>query len=131
MLRAIVGLRDLVAGHPLAFMVLWWVGLVALAPLSLLPSTAPPTGIGGVELSLDKLLHVVAYGGLAGIPMLAVADFRRRATAVGAVMAYEIGQEFAPGRSFGYGDLAANLAGVALGVGAGWLARKLPARASG
>ncbi|MGE0152903.1 MAG: VanZ family protein [Reyranellaceae bacterium] len=123
-------LRDLVARYAMGFMLLWLAGLVALAPLSLLPGTAPPTGVWEVELSLDKVFHVIAYGGLAGIPMLALASRRARTAGIGvallAALAYEIGQSYVPGRSFGYDDLLANLGGVALGVVLGAWIRRLP-----
>lgn len=129
-LRWIVLLRDLVAAHPLSFMLLWLAGLIALAPLSLLPGTAPPTAIWDVELSLDKVFHVIAYGGLAGIPMLALKRPGRRVAGVAvaflASVAYEFGQAYVPGRSFGLDDLAANLGGVALGIVLGLWIRRLP-----
>lgn len=127
-------LRGLVARHAGFFMLLWSGGLMALAPLSLLPGTAPPTGVWDIDLSLDKVFHVIAYGGLAGIPMLALADRRWRLVCAGVVLlagfGYEIGQAYVPGRSFGYDDLLANIAGVALGVGLGAWIRRLPGRAS-
>ncbi|MEO8559921.1 MAG: VanZ family protein [Rhodospirillales bacterium] len=121
-------LRDLVRRfHPLFFW-LWIAGLVALAPLSWLPQTTPPTGIGNVELSLDKLFHFIAYGGLAGLAMLVFEDARRRSIAVAIVLlasiVYEVGQLWAPGRSFGWDDLAANISGFVLGVALAWLIRR-------
>jgi len=132
-LAAVALLRDLVAQHATLFMLVWLGGLIALAPLSLLPGTAPPTGVWDVELSLDKLFHVVAYGGLTGIPMLALARRDRLIAAVAIVLlagvAYEIGQGFVPGRSFGYDDLIANIGGVVLGVVLGAWIRRLPRKA--
>ncbi len=132
-LAAVALLRDLVARHSTLFMLVWLGGLIALAPLSLLPGTAPPTGVWDVDLSLDKLFHVIAYGGLTGIPMLAVARRERLVAAVAIVLlagvAYEIGQGFVPGRSFGYDDLIANIGGVVLGVVLGALIRRLPRKA--
>lgn len=129
LLAAAVWLRDTVARHPAPFMLLWLGGLIALVPLSLLPGTAPPTGVWDVDLSLDKFFHVVAYGGLSGIPVLALASPRRRLLAVLVVLlaslAFEIGQGFVPGRSFGYDDLLANLGGVALGAATAWWIRRL------
>ncbi len=132
LLLPLVLLRDLAARHAVPFMLLWLGGMAALAPLSLLPGTAPPTGVWDIDLSLDKFFHVIAYGGLTGIPMLALGRRGWRLAAVAAVLlaafAYEIGQAFVPGRSFGYDDLIANLAGVALGVGLGAWIRRLPGR---
>jgi VanZ family protein len=127
----LVLLRALVAGYPVIFMAIWAAGLLALAPLSLLPGTAPPVGVWDIDLSFDKILHVIAYGGAAGIPMLALKQTQWRIAGVGvallASLAYEIGQSFVPGRSFGYDDLLANLGGVALGVVLGLWIRRLPA----
>jgi VanZ family protein len=127
----LVLLRELVARHPVIFMAIWGAGLIALAPLSLLPGTAPPVGVWDVDLSFDKILHIIAYGGAAGIPMLAMTSKRWRTAGVGvallASLAYEIGQSYVPGRSFGYDDLLANLGGVALGVVLGAWIRRLPA----
>jgi VanZ family protein len=121
-------LRDLVRRFRPFFFWLWIAGLLALAPLSWLPQTTPPTGIGGVELSLDKFFHFIAYGGLAGIAMLVFEDAPKRRIAVAVVLlaglGYEIGQLWAPGRSFGFDDLAANAAGVALGGVLGVLIRR-------
>jgi VanZ family protein len=128
----IVLLRDLAGRYPVLFMLVWFAGLIALAPLSLLPGTAPPTGVWDVDLSFDKFFHVIAYGGAAGIPMLALRrrDWLSAAIAVALVAAfgYEIGQAYVPGRSFGYDDLLANLGGVTLGVVLGFWIRRLPSR---
>jgi VanZ family protein len=126
------GLGNLVGRYRLLFLALWIAGLAALAPLSLLPQTVPPTAIDGVELSLDKLFHLIAYGGLAGLATLVFADRRRRWVALAIVLltglGYEIGQRFVPGRSFGWDDLTANAVGVALGAIVGrWIAAR-PAR---
>jgi VanZ family protein len=132
-LAAVVLLRDLVVRHSTLFMLVWLGGLIALAPLSLLPGTAPPTGVWDVDLSLDKFFHVIAYGGLTGIPMLALMrrDWLSAAVAIVLIAAfgYEIGQGYVPGRSFGYDDLIANIGGVALGVALGAWIRRLPRKA--
>ena len=127
----LVLLCELVARYSALFMAIWAAGLLALAPLSLLPGTAPPVGVWDIDLSFDKILHVIAYGGAAGIPMLALRQKQWRIAGVGvallASLAYEIGQSFVPGRSFGYDDLLANLGGVGLGVMLGVWIRRLPA----
>ena len=132
-LAAVVLLRDLAVRHSTLFMLVWLGGLIALAPLSLLPGTAPPTGVWDVDLSLDKFFHVLAYGGLTGIPMLALTrrDWLSAAVAIVLIAAfgYEIGQGYVPGRSFGYDDLIANIGGVALGVALGVWIRRLPRKA--
>lgn len=133
MIGLLRGLRDLVCRFRRSFFWLWIAGLVALAPLSWLPQTTPPTGIGGVELSLDKVFHFIAYGGLAGLATLIFTDRRRRwiglAIVLLAGLGYEIGQLWAPGRSFGFDDLSANAAGVVLGGALGWWIASLPPRA--
>ncbi len=127
-------LRALVARFRPFFFWLWIAGLVALAPVSWLPQTTPPTGIAGVELSLDKFFHFIAYGGLAGLAMLTFEDAHKRRIAVAIVLiaslGYEIGQLWAPGRSFGWDDLTANALGWLLGMGLGVLIRRAPRRAS-
>ena len=132
-LAAVVLLRDLAVRHSTLFMLVWLGGLNALAPLSLLPGTAPPTGVWDVDLSLDKFFHVLAYGGLTGIPMLALTRRDWLSAAVAIVLiagfGYEIGQGYVPGRSFGYDDLIANIGGVALGVVLGVWIRRLPRKA--
>jgi VanZ family protein len=132
-LAAVVLLRDLAVRYSTLFMLVWLGGLIALAPLSLLPGTAPPTGVWDVDLSLDKFFHVIAYGGLTGIPMLALTrrDWLSAAVAIVLIAAfgYEIGQGYVPGRSFGYDDLIANIGGVALGVALGVWIRRLPRKA--
>lgn len=122
-LRFLSSFRALTCRHRRALLWLWVAGLVVLAPLSLLPQTAPPTGIGDQDLALDKVFHVIAYGGLTALAMTLFEDTGVRWRAVVAVLAisviYEIGQRYVPGRSFGWDDLAANVLGVAVGYGAG------------
>jgi VanZ family protein len=64
--------------------------------------------------------------------MLALARRLWRSAGVGvaliASLIYEVGQNYVPGRSFGYDDLLANIGGVALGVALGIWIRRLPAR---
>jgi VanZ family protein len=112
------------------FVVLWVAGLIGLAPLCLLPQTAPPTALFGIELLLDKVFHFIAYGGLAGLAVLLFGDDRRRFAALAVVLiaalGYEIGQLWVPNRSFGWDDLAANAFGFTLGTTVGNWVRSLP-----
>jgi VanZ family protein len=128
--RFALRLRGVVDRFRPFFFWLWVGGLIALAPLSLLPQTTPPTAIAGIELSLDKVFHFIAYGGLAGLAMLVFDRDRRRCYALGivlvAALAYEIGQLWVPNRSFGWDDLAANTGGYVAGLLLGRLIRRRP-----
>jgi hypothetical protein len=52
--------------------------LVTLLLLYVLPCAAPPTSIAGVELSLDKVFHVLAHGSLMAMALV-IAPNRRLA----------------------------------------------------
>lgn len=88
---------------------------VALAVLSLLPQTAPPTDYGA-----DKGLHFLGYSGLM---LLAAISWPRpswRWWALALVLGgigVEIAQGFTPTRSASLGDAVANSIGVAIGWG--------------
>lgn len=76
---------------------------------------------------IDKVAHFTAYGTLAGITVFFAP---RRSVWLMAVLWMGIGggleavQYFLPDRWPSFGDLAANLAGVAAGTLAGWLASR-------
>ncbi len=78
----------------------------------------------------DKILHATAYGVGALIAMNGFVE--RRSTILillfiwGVLM--EIGQRFAPGRSFEYADMLANGIGIALGIGLFCACRQLSSR---
>lgn len=100
-----------------------WLAIILFAPtllivgaLSLFPQTAPPGG--GID---DLSLHALTYGALA---MASVWVFKRRwHLAVLVVLLYSAGieglQHFVPGRHGSLEDLAANVLGILIGVGAG------------
>jgi VanZ family protein len=97
--------------------VVWMLSLIALVPLSLLPQTAPPsTRIIGDVLTVDKLLHFIAYGGLALLPLILATDTRQIYLRVAIVTAHallmEVVQTAIPGRLGSLGDIIADLAGV-------------------
>jgi len=74
----------------------------------------------------DKLEHGLAYFSLALLP--ALHESRRRLLWIAPALAalgvlLEYGQRLSPGRDFEIGDMAADAAGVALGIAAGWRAR--------
>jgi VanZ family protein len=92
---------------------------------SLVPSgSAAKRAMDALNVS-DKLWHFMAYSVLMLLPAL---HERRLATALQAVgivslgLALEFGQRLFAGRSFDSGDVAANVAGVLVGLLAGaWL----------
>lgn len=128
MIRHLIALRQWLRYWQAAFAALWALGLAVLAYASLAPQLAPPTGIGGVELRLDKFIHLGVYMCFAVWPWIIGSDVRRAwlATAIVTVLsvALEIGQAYVPGRTCSWDDLAANALGVALGI---WLGRRIAA----
>lgn len=106
----------------------WAAAFGVLAWLYWSPSTAPPAGVGGVDLGFDKAIHAAVHAALVAVPWLAMRPGPWRgaalALAVAAAPLLEIGQLAAPGRTFGWDDLAANMAGVALGA---WIGRRADA----
>lgn len=95
--------------------VLFLIGLVGIPLGCLLPARLLPA------LPNDKLLHVVAFGGMALLAGRLVQGEARVLLALGAVFAVswliELLQNLVPGRRFCWRDLGANAAGV-LGAGA-------------
>jgi VanZ family protein len=125
----IIPLRDRARPMWPWFAVLWLVAFVTLFFLYVLPATAPPTAIFGIELHLDKLFHALAHGSLVAVPLAIVPN--RRLAAVMAVLAvaagvlFECAQLYVPERSFGFDDMAANMAGAIIGGLLGWKIRRL------
>ena len=125
----IVVLRDRARSVWPLFAALWLVAFVALFFLYVLPATAPPTAILGVELHLDKLFHALAHGSLMAMPLAIVPN--RRLAGVMAVLAiasavlFECAQFYVPQRSFGFDDMAANMVGVIIGGILGRAIRRL------
>ena len=102
--------------HARRWLALWWLAVVVVALVELLPAMLlPPVPAGG-----DKLEHLAAYGALA---FAAVQVFERRAlwrVGVG-LAALGMGLEVAQGtltatRSFDLHDELANCGGVLLGL---------------
>lgn len=104
----------------------WLAGLILLVVASLLPSSSPAISWAGAIY--DKLLHFLAYAGLA-VLAVAGADERRAAlrsvlimVALGLLLDYL--QQFVPGRGFEVGDVAADNLGLLCGASLGaWLVR--------
>jgi VanZ family protein len=105
-----------------------WVTLTcAVTVLSLMPHVGPPG-----EFHIDKVVHLIAYGALAGLPFTA---FQTPRIAFGAALAMaplglsiEFAQDFVPSRQADTLDMLANLAGVAIGIGLGPIIRMLANR---
>jgi VanZ family protein len=97
---------------------------VAVGYLALKP--APPTS---VDLGWDKLNHVAAFAALAFSAQLGYPTSQRtKLAALVAIFAFggliEVLQHFVPSRSAQWGDLLADLVGIACGAGlAAWLVR--------
>lgn len=108
-----------------------WAGLlIAVIYFSLHPAFGPPSDYG-----IDKLLHFLGYFLLAALPF---AGFDRMGLALGlSVLMLPLGvgleaaQDAIPGRFADPFDMAANGAGVLLGLGAGRPLRRLAARFGG
>ena len=109
-------LLSIIAFFQQRWFTIWIAALVVLLPLSLLPQTAPPgTPLLGDLLTVDKLLHFLAYGGLALAPLL-FADNQRCLLLVLIVIIHslmmEVLQTAIPGRFGSLSDIIANLAGI-------------------
>jgi VanZ family protein len=125
----VITLRDQARAVWPWFAALWVAAFVTLFFLYVLPAAAPPTSIFGIELYLDKLFHALAHGSLMAMPLAIVPN--RRLAAVMAVLAiasavlFECAQLYVPQRSFGFDDMAANMAGVVIGGFLGLAIRRL------
>lgn len=106
---------------------LWLAAVLCVAILSLSPRFGPPGA-----LHADKLLHALAYGGLAALPF-AVFGRDRAVYAAAALMlpmgfGLELAQDYIPTRHADAGDALANVIGVAFGARLGPTARRLANR---
>ena len=117
------------------WLVIWLAGIAVTATLYLLPNNGPP----GAHHA-DKFIHLFVFAAI-GLPVRAA---RLRPQGFGAfaalnavlAVALEVAQSFVPGREFAWLDVAANLAGLGIGmaVGArleGMLSRRRRMRATG
>jgi len=116
---------DGTVGRPLAVaaLMVWSASVAAVAYMSLLPDVDMP----GDYPDIDKLYHLAGYAWLAFLPCFAFAR-KRVGLAVSLSMilfgcALEYAQDYVPGRMASLGDMIANTAGVALGVGVGRILR--------
>jgi len=100
-------------------------GFLLLAPQSMLAPIPYSSG--------DLVLHVGLMALVAGLGVLGFVN-QGRVIAMGLVVigiGTEFGQLYVPGREFHWSDMAANLAGIALGYGAGRVAVRLLGRTFG
>jgi VanZ family protein len=111
------------------FTALWVAAFVTLFFLYVLPGAAPPTGIAGIELGMDKLFHALAHGSLMAMPIAIVPNnrlaFAMAVLAIGSAVLFECAQLYVPQRSFGFDDMTANMVGVAIGGFLGRAIRRL------
>ena len=93
----------------------WALCLVGVLVLSLVPSAAPPGG----EL-VEIWLHLGTFFFLTVMPLITVTTRRAATLCIAAVIALaflsEGAQALVPGRAASFEDLAANLAGISLGL---------------
>jgi VanZ family protein len=106
-----------------AALALWAASMAAVVYLSLLPDVDMP----GDYPDIDKLYHMAGYAWLAFLPCF---GFARKRVGLAASLsmivlgcALEYAQGYVPGRMPSLGDMAANTAGVLLGIAAGRLLR--------
>lgn len=109
---------------------LWYLPAVGWAAGVLLVGALPASSLPSSGQPLDKLAHLLMYGGLGALLAWGRARARRPAwgwlvaVAVLVGMADELHQRVTPGRTAEIGDLMADAAGILLGFGAmGWRAR--------
>ena len=98
-----------------AWLIVGWCGVVGVIVLSLIPN---PPDLVPVEQG-DKVEHIVAYGMLMFWFAQVYAARGTRALIAGLLVALGVGLEYVQGwtgwRDFSYGDMAADVTGVALG----------------
>ncbi len=104
-----------------------WLTLLLLVYVSWEALSPSAKGLGMQHF--DKVLHVSAFTTLALTASLSLPAMSRVALSVAAaLLAYggliEILQRYIPGRDASWGDLAADLCGIALGMGLATLARR-------
>ena len=97
---------------------LWFFSIILVVFLSLSPKMEIPLEFR----ESDKVAHFAAYLWLAILPFFAFqppAALRRALVMVPLGIALEFLQILVPGRTFSFGDILANVAGVVLGI---WMA---------
>ena len=97
---------------------LWISSIILVVFLSLLPKLEIPLEFR----ESDKVAHFLAYLWLGALPFFAFsppAALRRALLMVPLGISLEFAQMMVPGRFFSFGDMLANVAGIALGI---WMA---------
>lgn len=122
--QAAAGARD---RRPTFFFALFVCGICVLVVLSLFSEFMPPYHRLYGRLSLDNVLHLLAFAMLSGVTPLA---FRRRSRAFGALLvlfllgfSLEFWQLYLPGRRCELFDALANVLGIFVGGGMGFWVR--------
>lgn len=121
-------------GKIAAALLLWLLAMAVVITGELLPGDSPMLAWIGYFHVSDKLLHFVAYTGLAVIPVFGFrlpAGLASAASMILLGIALEFLQRLVPGRSFGVADMVANALGVFAGVALGLLGRQLYSRLPG
>ncbi len=121
-------------GKIAAALLVWLLAMAVVITGELLPGDSPALAWIGASHISDKLLHFVAYTGLAVIPVFGFSLPAGLASAASMILlgiALEFVQRLVPGRSFEVADMVANALGVLTGVALGLLGRQLRSRLPG
>lgn len=121
-------------GRIAAALLFWLLAMAVVITGELLPGNSPALAWIGYWHVSDKLLHFVAYTGLAVIPVFGFRLPAGLASAGSMILlgiALEFAQRLVPGRSFEVADMVANALGVFGGVALGLLGRVLSSRPPG
>ncbi|NJB67417.1 VanZ family protein [Desulfobaculum xiamenense] len=111
--------------HSTPLIALWGASILVVCWLSLTPNMPQPVDIKHIDL----VEHLLAYTWLALLPMRAFRTRQAAIVAAGSMVflgaGIEIAQHFVPGRFTSWADMAANTAGVVLGV---WIGERIKER---
>jgi VanZ family protein len=96
-------------------LIAWLAAIAAVVVMSLRPEPEMPMPFD----EADKVYHFAGYAVLAFLPFLAFRGWAALCAASSMIVlgaALELGQSFVPGRSASLADIAANTAGVLMGI---------------
>jgi VanZ family protein len=108
---------------------LWCLLAAITTVLYLLPNAGPPG-----QANIDKICHLIAFGSVGFSALLGAGRLRAAAPLLVSfvlAMSLEWLQSYVPGREYSLLDWAANLVGLALGIGVAAVVRAGAARAAG